>query len=61
MVQRPILAESGMTGHVYIVTAYTVHSDGTVVAHVKVDCTEQFSRIETKRAERRAKAAVPDE
>jgi hypothetical protein len=50
-----------MTGHVYIVTTYTVHGDGTVVAHVKVDCTEQFSRIEGKRAERRAKAAAGDE
>lgn len=61
MAQRPILAESGMTGHVYIVTTYTVLADGTVVAHVKVDCTEQFRRLEDKRAERRARAARTDD
>jgi hypothetical protein len=55
---KPILAESGMTGHVYIVTAYTVTNDGTVIAHTKLDVTKQFERIEAKRAARRAHDAT---
>jgi hypothetical protein len=49
---KPILAHSTLTGHVWIVTSYTVHQDGTVVALVKTDVTEQFERIARLRAER---------
>jgi hypothetical protein len=48
--QQPILAESGLTGRVYIVTAYTMTGSGNVIAHTKHDVTEQFEQITSKRA-----------
>lgn len=41
----PILLRSGLTGSVYIVTAYTDHGDGRITAKTKHDVTEQFEAL----------------
>jgi hypothetical protein len=58
---KPVLAESSLTGKVYVVTDYLVATDGTMTARVKHDVTKQFERLEAKRAERRAAAAAKEE
>jgi hypothetical protein len=47
----PILGHSALTGRVWIVTRYTVTPEGAIIAHTKIDVTEQFDRIARLRAE----------
>lgn len=55
--QKPILAEGGLTGKVYIVTSYTHRDNGVTIAHVKIDVTERFDEIARHRAARREEAS----
>jgi hypothetical protein len=55
----PLLREGGLTGHVYLITDYTIQYglDGEVlteVANTKCDVTEQFDAILNARQRRKA-------
>lgn len=41
----PLLLRGGLTGRVYIVTAYTDHGDGRIEARTKYDVTDQYNAL----------------
>lgn len=41
----PLLMLSGLTGRVYIVTAYTDLGEGRIVAKTKFDVTDQYEAL----------------
>ena len=47
--QTPRLLRSGLTGRVYVATAYRVGNCGSFVADTKVDVTADFEAIEAER------------
>ena len=55
----PRLVVSGLTGRVYVTTAYTEHANGLIEARTKYDVTEDFGFIEAGRAAERVKAVEP--
>lgn len=50
--QQPMLMESPLTKHVYIVTSYKDNGDGTLTAREKYDITEQFDALAKMRMKR---------
>ena len=44
-VQHPLLVRGGLTGRIYVVTAYTRHGDGRIVSRRKFDVTDQFDEL----------------
>lgn len=47
--QKPMLMESPLTKHVFIVTSYKDNGDGTFTARRKFDVTEQFDALAKQR------------
>lgn len=41
----PLLLRGGLTGRVYVVTAYTDHGEGRITARTKHDVTDQYKTL----------------
>jgi hypothetical protein len=58
--QEPMLMESPLTKHVYVVTSSIDHGNGTFTARRKYDVTEQFDMLARVRVERAAREALDE-
>lgn len=61
----PLLLRGGLTGRVYVVTAYTDHGDGRITAHTKHDVTDQYDALvadsrEPRKGEEESDVAVSE-